>query len=87
MWVAWELVGEEGLRKSRLPRGRWPPGRPPCLGGEKKSTRAPTRGGGEGVCSPHIFGAGWLCRWFGVRLWMKVYTVAVGGVEEVVQGW
>lgn len=58
MCVAWELDGEEGLRKSRLPSGKWPPG-PPCLGSEKKSTRAPTRGVGEGVCSPHMFGAGY----------------------------
>jgi hypothetical protein len=51
--VAWELEGEDGLRKSRLPSGRWP-----SEEGAKKSTRAPTRGVDEGVCSPHMFADG-----------------------------
>lgn len=51
MWVAWELEGEVGLRKSRLPSGR---ALLLLFGVEKKSTRAPTRGAVEGVCSPHM---------------------------------
>jgi hypothetical protein len=54
MCVAWELEGEDGLRKRRLCSGRWLPGL-----SEKKSTRAPARGVVEGVSWPHIFSAAW----------------------------
>jgi len=53
MCVAWELDGEEGLRKRRLRSGRWPLW--VAVGREKKSTRAPVRGVEEGVSGPHMF--------------------------------